>query len=1020
MAVEGDIKFGLNVNRNLADIVNKGEGLANLGVNVKDLDIIRNAAGTLSITTNDIKAVSGLNVEIETYMTKLYNDTQQYAAIIDQTAGTTETLKGNLVINGFVGASAIKYKYIDPDNITLKVADISTSRVSSWSSTDNPATDTSPIFYGGQIEVDGVVDTPNLEFLEPAEAVRFRDSEVPTHIVEAEFDGQTVYLYAMKGIPLIFDGFFRDLTSRLELTSSRAVSWIITNESASYLTREYENVGGSSTTVSELRFRDTRAAPRKIKIYVNPNTIKTLPLEGAGIQTLPAATLEALTTLRLSRNIIKNFPNFKEFSPILTYLDIRENNFTLGEDADLRKLNNNVVDRIPITTRNLLAGNTFNGSVTGQFRPGTDEMPTVTSDVIRADQQYEIVTLGDTDWSTVFGISQTYTVGYQGLAVAPSAGTGTAKRLIGRADMKKFRTYEIVSIGSDDITQFGASDLSAGATFEATRNSSEVFNDNTGSSTILLDVTVGLPALREMNLNSHSRGGARNFFDRDGDDPTGSTPDVPDTCQSYQMYRNSFDSLAPNVKSLPDLRSIQLYSNQITDGNFFIESDEIDYINIGANTGINIPNVSNKAKLDRFYAHYNRGQGLGADNNLFVTPQGTYKFANCGNLDLIYAYAGNYYGPIQKFAGNSQLNYIQARYTGLSGGKAINANLIEDTKEYSIFYNPEITTNQIQVGEDYEIRNSDDFDFTTLGAPDNNVGTIFEAVSPTFTEAANARVRADLTKVGAANNNQGTIFNADLSVNSMTNSTVKVIDREYVIHPDVFDDTPSMGTIQIASGRLLNKPLHPEVFKNINPGGIWIQSFNAGVSGNIPLLNNVTNLRYILLLQNNLTGPVPNFANNPRCYYVHFYGNSLTGNVPNIESNSMAYLYLHRNALTGFTGFNCPNMRRLFLSYNQITGAIPNLSNLTRMYDFYINNNQISGYEEGALAGATALYRFDISNNPTMTTGAINTLIADMVANYENNPRGNVNVNIRNTATPTGDAVEQIEFLRSQGWNIRT
>jgi hypothetical protein len=66
------------------------------------------------------------------------------------------------------------------------------------------------------------------------------------------------------------------------------------------------------------------------------------------------------------------------------------------------------------------------------------------------------------------------------------------------------------------------------------------------------------------------------------------------------------------------------------------------------------------------------------------------------------------------------------------------------------------------------------------------------------------------------------------------------------------------------------------------------------------------------------------------------------------------------------------------------------------------------------------LYRFDISNNPTMTTGAINTLIADMVANYENNPRGNVNINIRNTATPTGDAVEQIEFLRSVGWNIRT
>jgi hypothetical protein len=266
MAVEGEIKFGLNVNRNLADIVNADDALANIGLKVADLDVIRGAAGTLSVTSDDVKALSGLNVELDTYITKLYNDTQQYAAIIDQTAGTTETLKGNLTINGLLGASAIKYKYVDPDDITIKVADISTSRVSSWSSTDNPATDVSPIFYGGQIDVDGKIDTPNLEFLEAAEAVRFRDSEVATHIIEAEFDGQTVYLYAMKGIPLVFDGFFRDLTSRVELTSTKAVSWIITNETAAYLTREYENVGGSATTVSELRYRDTRAAPRKIKI----------------------------------------------------------------------------------------------------------------------------------------------------------------------------------------------------------------------------------------------------------------------------------------------------------------------------------------------------------------------------------------------------------------------------------------------------------------------------------------------------------------------------------------------------------------------------------------------------------------------------------------------------------------------------------------------------------------------------------------------------------------------------------
>lgn len=977
MAVSGEIKFGLNVNRNLADIVNKGEGLANIGINVADLDVIRDAAGTLSITANDVRAVGGLNVEIETYITKLYNDTQQYAAIIDQTAGTTETLKGNLTMNGLLGASAIKYKYIDPDNITLKVADISTSRVSSWSSTDNPATDLSPIFYGGQIEVDGVVDTPNLEFLEPAETVRFRKSEVPTHLVEATFNGQTVYLYAMKGIPLVFNGFFRDLTSRLVLTGNNFVSWRITNETASYLTREYEDVGNGST-VSELRFRDTRAAPRQIQIFVNPNVIQTLPLNGAGIEDLPSATLEALTRFEINRNIIKNFPDFKQFCPVVTYLDVRENNFTLGEDPDLRKFNNNVLSRIPTTVRNLYMGNTFNGSVTAQLRPGTDEMPTVNATEIVAGQTYEIVNAGDTDWDTVFGVNvnsglnNDWNNGDAAVAIdsaLQTANTGTAKRIIGRQDIVKYRTYEIRN-NNEDFTLIGAPNNNIGTTFEATDFGENVYVAPQQQSGNLYDATTGLPNLIEMNLNSHSRGGARNFFDRDGDDPSGSTPEVSNTCQDYFMYRNSFDSLPESVKTLPDLRRINLYSNGIFDSNFFIESENIDYVNIGANPGINIPNLSNKNGLNTFYAHYNSGRNLGADNNAFVTPQGTYKFANCSALDLIYFYASAYYGPIPKFVGNSQLNYIQGRYSRLQGGKPIAATAMEDGKEYSIFYNP-----------------------------DNNV---------------------DFTVVGAANSNQGTVFTADLSVNTITDPTAVVIDREYVLHADIFEDTPAMSTFQISSSNLLNKPIHPEVFANTpNLYGLWFRSFNRGVSGNMPLLNNLTNLRYIVMLQNNLTGPVPNLANNPRVYYMHLYGNSFSGNIPNIESTQMQYLYLHLNQLTGFSGASCPNMRRLFISYNQITTPIPDMNNLTRMYDFYCNNNQITDYTEGALTGARALLRFDISNNP-LTTGAVNTLIADMVANYENNPRGGVSVNIRNTATPTGDAVEQIEYLRTKGWNIRT
>jgi len=797
MAIQSDIKFGLNVNRNLADILDNREALENLGVDINDLDVIRGAAGDLGITADDIRSVSGLNVPLQKYLEKLYNDTQQYASIIDETSGTEQTLKGNLKINGLLGASSIKYLYLDEDNQTLKFADISTSRVSSWSSTDSPSTDTSPIFYGGQVEVDGFIEANSLELLQNADTVRFRDSEVPTHKIQAEINGETVYLYAMKGIPLVFQGFFRNLDSDVRLINSGAVSWRIVNVQDTFLTREFENVGGANTTRSFLRYRDTRSSQKNIEIYHNPNNIRQLPLSNAGISALPNAELENLQNLFLNRNVIRDFPDFTVFSPNVSLLDLRENNFTLGEDENLRKFNSSVLARIPTSVRELRMGNTFTGSITA------------------------------------------------------------------------------------DLTQ--------------------------------------LEDLITLNLNSHNRGGARNFFDRDQDDPTGSTPEVAESVQNYYVYRNSFDSLPTSVKQLPDLRQINLYANSIEDNGFFIDGENINYINIGRNRGINIPNVSNKTSLVNFYAHYNRGINIDNDPALFVTSGGSYKFSDCGSLRRIYVQSGNYNGPIPKFSGNTSLFYVQARNTRLQGGRS-------------------------------------------------------------------------------------------------------ETEQDYVLYPDIFDDcADSMRYFRISSSSLINKPMHPEVFtKTEGMVGIEVRSFNRGVSGNIPILSNMQNLRYIIFLQNNLTGGVPSFANNPRLYYAHLYSNNLSGAIPNIESSSFRFLYLHRNNLESFNGLSTPNLSRLFISFNSITGAIPDMNNLTRCYDLFMNNNLFNDYAEGAIIQMRALRRFDISNNPNLPTGAINQIVADLVANYENNPRGGVSVNLRGVATPTGSAVEQIEFLRSVGWNMRT
>ena len=149
------------------------------------------------------------------------------------------------------------------------------------------------------------------------------------------------------------------------------------------------------------------------------------------------------------------------------------------------------------------------------------------------------------------------------------------------------------------------------------------------------------------------------------------------------------------------------------------------------------------------------------------------------------------------------------------------------------------------------------------------------------------------------------------------------------------------------------------------------------------------------------------------------YGNLFEGAIPVVQSNALQYFYVHSNRLTSFGGLQTPNLRRLFVSYNLITGAIPDMNNLTLCYDFYLNNNDFTDYVAGALVSCRSLYRFDVSNNPNLPAGAVNNIVADLVANYEANPRGGISVNLANTSTPTGDAVEQIEFLRSKGWNMR-
>ena len=144
--------YGLDVNKSLGQLENPRQALLNLGLNPDDLDVIRGLAAA-NVTSSDIRNISGLDFDFKDELIKIYYGTNTYTTVMQEQKTIFDDIPGNIQMNSQLGASAIKYKYIDFENSTIKYADISTSRVSSWSSFDSPVTETSPIYYGGKVTV---------------------------------------------------------------------------------------------------------------------------------------------------------------------------------------------------------------------------------------------------------------------------------------------------------------------------------------------------------------------------------------------------------------------------------------------------------------------------------------------------------------------------------------------------------------------------------------------------------------------------------------------------------------------------------------------------------------------------------------------------------------------------------------------------------------------------------------------------------------------------------------------------
>ena len=385
MALRNPKLFGLNVLSFFADVENKNLALQAINLPPLDLEVIAGSSDA-GATRHDWVSFSRLSVPLHETLDRYDRDAEQYTGVLLSKAGTEGSLFGNLRINGSLSGNAIRYRYIDGtgNSAVVKIADISTSRISAWSSSASPVLSSSPISYGARV---GITTGGSLKFGTQASGVtgpriqtsivpqaKEFPSEFPTHKVNVEIDGQTVTLYTMKGIPVVFKGFFRNLNAEVKLTSlinDIPASWKIVETGNANRYSRYVNQGG---TTSSIRFRSSSSRERFIQFYYNPDNISEITVTSANIASLPPVKFINATKIDFSYNQLREFPDINFIAPNIQRLLLRRNPFYLSEFESERKLQNSsysggvttgtILDKIPTSIREIYMEGTFRGSIT--------------------------------------------------------------------------------------------------------------------------------------------------------------------------------------------------------------------------------------------------------------------------------------------------------------------------------------------------------------------------------------------------------------------------------------------------------------------------------------------------------------------------------------------------------------------------------------------------------------------------------------------------------------------------------
>lgn len=470
-----NIIYGINAGGGLSELPSKLKALETLGLKASDLNTIGNTderTGASRITLaaklnvnqfhhlsmasgspsqkfpeNIIdridrysRATAGINRKIE----ELAGPKSQSQSGID-----TESIQGNIAVNGPIGAPSIRYfstEQLNANDGSFEPLDISTSRVSSWS-TSKPT-----LAFGGDVRISSLSPAhgsgnaqlnalPNLTKPEGNETPKLHigkividgrvqqapitsrafAAEQATHKLKVKINGEEIYLYAMKNIPMQFHGLFKgpgNIAGRAIVNANIAeglpdgtnrTDYRIFNSNQQI---ELEVRTAETNNPDALFFSNNSTRSRTIEVYQDPAKIGSLMTSGSSlvngglkITNFPAANFSRLKTLLFPGNNLSTIPNLaettKDASGVsnLEILNFKGNNFYSspeGSFPDLNRITGASLNRFPPSLKSLNISHAFGiGGTSG------NKLSAISESFKRRFPILETLILGDSEPSTL-------------------------------------------------------------------------------------------------------------------------------------------------------------------------------------------------------------------------------------------------------------------------------------------------------------------------------------------------------------------------------------------------------------------------------------------------------------------------------------------------------------------------------------------------------------------------------------------------------------------------------------------